>query len=91
MAARTRMEMLRWPILELVQQVKFVNLVLEAKVVNLLTNAGVQSLHYFAIRTRIAHPKVLHLTAREFQGIARFIIYPELRPIIQELLTNPVT
>ena len=81
---------LTWPIPMLMQNVMFINLMSNLKIVNILSAAGRQSIQYFTIHRRVPSPKLMQLTANEFQSIARFVRYPELRRVISELLANPV-
>ena len=81
-----RRNMLKWPIEKLVNDVNFGNVILSTKLSHLLTGAGRQSLLYYAVHTRHNHPRMIDLTRAEFSGLKRFVKYPELRQICDDLL-----
>ena len=56
----------------------------------LITAAGRQSLAFFAIHTRRPGIELGQLTVQEFDSIARFLIYPELRDLIRNLIMLPL-
>ena len=84
-----RKSIFKWPTMMLTKNVMFVDLVSNLKISNLLSAVGRGSLQYFLIHRRAPNPDVKHLTVAEFQSIRRFVLYPELSQVINELLINP--
>ena len=63
-------------------------IILSSNLEDLLTPAGKNTMAYFVITRRLRHATISQLTTREFASLERFLIYPELRPVIRELLVN---
>ena len=52
----------------------------------LLTGAGRQSLHFFAVHRRVPNPLLRDLNVNELSTIERYLIKPELVPMIRALV-----
>ena len=81
-----RQSILKWPKEIIIKDANLRSIIAGHKVCDLLTEIGKRSLPYFAIHGRLRGATFSQLTAREYASIERFIIYPELRPIIRTLL-----
>ena len=85
-----RRTMLNWDRGQLLRDLNFRKVLVNHTLKDLVTVQGRRTLPYFAIHTRTPRIKVGQLTQQEFQGIERSIIYPELRQIINNLLSMPI-
>ena len=83
-----RLNMLKWPREKLVSEPNFADIVLGTKLASILTAQGRQSLLYYAVHTRHNFPKLRDLTIAEYRGLKRFVKYPDLRPIAEDLLSQ---
>ena len=85
-----RMKLLRWSSEELLSNVNFRQMLSGLRLSSLLNRNGLQSLAFFAIHQHTPRPKVDQLTLGEFQGVSRFLKYPALREVINDLISHPV-
>ena len=84
-----RKEILRWHHDAISSNLRLRSLLMDMKLATCLTNAGRQSIAFFAIHIRVNHPRLSQLTAREFATIARFFKDRNLRAITEALIGGP--
>ena len=84
---RDRCEVFTWPADAISKDVNLQSIILGLKVSDLLTQAGRQSLPFFAIHGRLRGACFNQITLREYASIERFINYPELRTILRQMVT----
>ena len=85
-----RTKMLHWPSELLLRDLSFRRMLSEHKLGALMTAAGRLSIPFFNIHRRLPRVTLGQLTIREFQGVERYIKYPELRDLIKELINSPI-
>lgn len=85
-----RCKILSWPIDVLRSSSLLITALGKIKLRSILTQGGKNSLHYLAIHRRCPFAKISDLTIREFDSIARYLIYRELIVVIRELLTGQI-
>ena len=85
---RARRLMLQWPEDNLLTNTNFVHCVNRMKLTELLTPQGKQSVSYFMIHRRQRNATVGQVTSAEFLHVNRYLIYPELVPILTRLLAT---
>ena len=78
--------MLRWPREDLLTNTNVINVLSNSKLINLLTPQGKQSVSYFLIHRRQRDATIGQVTVRDLQSVNRFLIYPDLGPILMDLL-----
>ena len=81
-----RKSIFKWPTEIIIKDAHLRSIILTHRVSDLLTEAGKRSLPYFAIHGRVRGASFNQVTIREYTSIERFLIYPELRPIIRRML-----
>ena len=80
-----RRRMLHWPEDVLLTNTNFINCIRTMRLIHLLTPQGKQSVSYFLIHRRLRNATVGQVTAAELSNITRYVIYPELIPILTKL------
>ena len=83
---RDRRDILSWPKETLLTNTNLVNALKTARLTHYLTPQGKQSVSYFMIHRRRRNATVEQVTPREFDSVSRYILYPELVPVVKELL-----
>ena len=85
---RERRLMLQWPKDNLLTNLNFVAAVNKMRLTNILTPQGTRSISYFMIHRRQRNVKVEQVTLGELASIERFFKYPNLAPLVRDLLTT---
>ena len=80
--------MLRWPREDLLTNTNVINVLSNSKLINLLTPQGKQSVSYFLIHRRQRDATIGQVTVQELQSVNRFLIYPDLGPLLMDLLNR---
>ena len=81
-----RKAVLKWPPEEVASNLSMCNIILNSKLENFLTGAGKQTMAFFVLNRRLRHAPIKNVTRQEFINLERFLIYPELRPVIRGIL-----
>ena len=85
-----RKKFLQWPVNNVLTSSLLASSLLNMRLTSVLSRAGRLSLHYFAIHSRVPNAKIKDLRLDELQRVVRFVVYPELTPILRELITSYV-
>ena len=84
-----RKKILDWPSDIICSNASIISVLQAMRLSELLTDTGKRSLMYFAIHTRVLHPRVHQINAAELRAVARFISDLRIRRLIGDIIGAP--